>query len=124
MSESFTLDEKIALVEGLIEASRADVRVFGDSMASRRFALLKSIATDLRGRRGIAASRALYELERRIADAKRKKGPGGYKPGDVQGLAEELIGRWPTVKQALEKFGAEAEGESNGDRDRDRSISA
>ena len=72
-----------------------------------------SIAKDMRARMESAPSVAETELQRRIDGAIRSKTALGYNNGDMRGIAEELIGRWPVVKQALERFGAEIEKEKS-----------
>ena len=57
----------------------------------------------------VERDRCMTELERRIVFAQRSKTRLGYDRGALLGIAEELIGRWPTVKQALERFGEAAE---------------
>lgn len=80
----------------------------------RRLATLKSIAKDLRGRRPAAAGEALAAFQRRLDDIAEKKtgtpGPG-YEEGALIGLGQEFIGRWPTVRDALESMDA---GRGNG----------
>lgn len=102
----FTTQEKLSVVEGLIEAFR---RSGGDSDDNRyRLRVMAAIASDLRGRLEQAPNIALTELERRIAAVVRSKTPLGYGNGPLVGVGEELIGRWPIVKQALERFGADS----------------
>jgi hypothetical protein len=102
---TFTTEEKLAEVERQIEALR---RLAATEDNYRQIRIVRSIAADLRGRLGGAPSIALAELERRIVFAHRSKTRLGYDRGALVGIAEELIGRWPTVKQALERFGGES----------------
>lgn len=103
-----SVQEQIETVEALIEAFRQTARAPADD---RRLAALKAIATDLRGRLGAAPSVALHELERRMVAVRRNpRGSGSGRVNAQIGVAEELVCRWPTVKQALERFGAEIEG--------------
>lgn len=67
--------------------------------------ILKAIAADLRGRLDGAPSVALVSLEQRMVSLSRAS--GGRRVGVQIGVAEELVARWPTIKQALERFGAE-----------------
>lgn len=102
----FTTQEQLLEVEHMIEALRS----FENSDEDRhRIRILGSIASDLRGRLGRAPNVALIELERRIAAAVRSKTRLGYANGTMVGIGEELIGRWSTVRQALEKYGATEE---------------
>jgi hypothetical protein len=98
---SFTVEEQLDEVDALI-------RVFHRGHPSRMSAhgvnVLKSIAADLRGRVPDAPEIARSELQRRINDMMRSKTVLGFERGAMVGLAQELIGRWPTVKVALEKF--------------------
>lgn len=100
--------EQIETIEAMIEAFRQTARA---PEHDRRLAVLKAIAADLRGRLGSAPTVALHELERRMTAVRRHPSGSGVKRVNAQiGVAEELVCRWPTVKQALEKFGAEIEG--------------
>jgi hypothetical protein len=100
----YSTAEKLATVEDLIESFRRTSRSVADY---DRLSVLKSIAADLRGRMGGSPHIAMIELERRIAAAVRTKTTLGYENGHLVGVGQELISRWPVVKQSLEKFGAE-----------------
>jgi hypothetical protein len=79
----------------------------------RTWLALKEMAKDLRARLPEAPGLALAALQRRIADAAATKGGNGglgFDAGALAGIGQEVIGRWPVVRQALERFGAEAEG--------------
>jgi len=69
---------------------------------------LKEIAKDLRARLPAAPSDALLALQRRIADAAATKGPAmqGFDRSALAGIGEEVIGKWPVIRQALERFGS------------------
>lgn len=99
----FTILEKLGAVEQEIDRLR---RTGGDVDHLR---VLRAVAADIRGRLETAPSVALVELERRMAAVSRAKTRLGYENGALVGVAQELIGRWPVVKQALERFGAEIE---------------
>jgi cobalamin biosynthesis protein CbiD len=94
-----TTDEKLRAVEALIE----DLR--GNPEAE----VYKAIAKDIRARLDSAPSAALHEIERRMAAVQRTRSRLGYENGALVGVAQEVIGRWPVVKLALELFGADAE---------------
>lgn len=103
----FTREEQIEEVDALIAASEqarrlhpADARV--DLVAARSIAVLKSIAADLRGSAPGAPSAALARLQRRIDAAVASKTALGYDAIRLVELANELVGLWPAVRQALE----------------------
>jgi hypothetical protein len=77
----------------------------------RTYCALKQIAKDLRARQPEAPGLALQALQRRIADAATTKGRNGlgFDAGALAGIGEECIGRWAVLRQALERFGVEAE---------------
>lgn len=98
---TFTTHEKLSEVERLIEQQRS---------AGSRNEVLIEIAKDLRGRLAGAPSVALLQLERRLAATQHRRfEPVRSQIDAVVGVGEELIARWPIVKQALERFGAELE---------------
>ena len=97
----FSVYEKLAVVEALIR----DLNDGLESSDTRRIGVLKAIASDLRGRIETAPSAVLVDLEGRITAALRSKTVIGYSAHTLRGVGEGLIVRWPTVRQALEKFG-------------------
>lgn len=101
---TFTTQEKLIEMDAMIDALRK-IAISQDDY--RRLRIIRSVAADLRGRLECAPSVALAEIERRITFAYRNKTRSGYDRDALIGLGEELIGRWPLIKQALEKFGAE-----------------
>ena len=100
----YSTAEKLSTVESLIESFRRTSTTPADY---DRFWILKSLAADLRGRIGGTPHIAMVELERRITSAMKSKTNLGYENGAMVGVGEELMGRWPTVKQALEQFESE-----------------
>lgn len=104
----FTTDEKMAALEKLIETLRRTANGVEDN---ERIRIMGAIATDLRARINAAPTVALTQIERRMTAVMRHKTRLGYETGTMVGFAEEVIGRWSVVKQALEKFGAEVENE-------------
>lgn len=107
---AFTTAEKLAQIEGLIinhRWARADPMV----PENRTYEVLKTIAADLRGRLDSAPGEAEHALERRIVAIRMARSRRAPTNGALVGLAEELIGRWPVVRQALVRFGAMAEEE-------------
>lgn len=104
----FTLNEKLVTVETLIEDFRW-ARLHSEQ-ESRTYEVLKAIASDLRGRMDGAPSVAEVALERQINAAIAAKTPSvGYPHGTMIALGREVVCRWPTIKQALERFGEMAE---------------
>lgn len=102
----FTLQEKLRVVERLIEDFRFKGRPETNTAEFRTYEILKSIAADIRGRGESAPGIAEIELERRIARFRQAKTADGYAIGPTQMLASEIVARWPTIKQALERYGA------------------
>ena len=100
----FTTLEKLIVVETLIDETRLTMEGVGDH---HRLKVLRAIGADLRGRLEGVPNQALLELERRLLSAEKSKTRLGRERGAMIGVAEELIGRWPVVKQALERFGEE-----------------
>jgi len=96
-------DEKLKVVERLIE----EWRWARDGHADQRqvYEVLKSIAKELRARRVGAPGVVEVELERRMAAVQASKTSLGYAEPAMVGLAQELVGRWQTVIQALRLFG-------------------
>ena len=102
----FTVADKLRTVELLIEDFRWARN--DDALPEHlTYRVLKAIASDLRGRMNGSAEDARREIGLRIAGAIRSKTALGYERGMMLGVAEELIGRWPVIEQALERFEAE-----------------
>lgn len=99
-----TTMEKLAEVERLIEEAR---RTAGAH--SQEAEILRAIAADLRARLDGVPGVALTELERRLGAVKRSRLRATRDLGPMLGVAEEVIARWPILKQALERFGAEVQ---------------
>lgn len=102
MTDMITLEQKIKFVEGLLIAERRYER--------SRNPILKAIAADLRARLSGAPSRARVALWKKLETVKRTKvKTQQYDDGQMISLAHEIVGQWPVVDQALERFGAEIE---------------
>lgn len=65
---------------------------------------LRALAADLRARNPGAVSVAQRGLQEAIDACLQSKTAMGYENGRLCRVAQELIGRWPTVRQALERF--------------------
>ena len=103
------LQAQIDAVERLIE----DLRwARGDPTAPEHvtYLAMKAVARDLRGRLEGKAGEARAAIGSRIADAVRSATVLGYRDSHMIGLAQEVIGRWPTIEFALEA--AERTGQS------------
>lgn len=107
----FTTLEKLNEVERLIELGRP-VRGEPGSPDNHRQEIFKAIAADLRGRLEGRPSETLCDLERRVVSVHRSKTALGYSQHALRGLAEGVMTRWPTVKQALEQFAEKSTGDA------------
>lgn len=104
-----SLEEKLAAVMFAADEARRQFRPPG-SMAQRRYETLKAVAADLRQRQELPRNQTLGELTRRLQimkDAPRSE-VGHYDNGQLVGVANFVISRWPTISQALELFGEES----------------
>ena len=106
MNRKFSLDDKLATIEVLI----VDFRWARDDPLVPEFCTywtLKALADDVRGRQRHPRFSVLDELQSAIdaANANMTR-VMGYEMGRLRLIAERLIGRWPTVRQALEHFAA------------------
>lgn len=107
---TFSTAEKLAFVEDLILVSRrVAVDAGKDPDILHRLNLLKAIAADLGARVDSAPSIALERLDGRIRVVARSKTALGYSMESLRGLGDEVIARWPVIKQALELFGSISE---------------
>ena len=107
MSES-PLAEQIDAVTRLLDDLRW-ARNEPGCIEYRTFEALKTIAKDLRARQPQVPGATLLALRRRLADAAASKTAFGFEHSALMGIGQETIGRWPVIRQALERFGAEAE---------------
>lgn len=108
MNKNFTLTDKIKTVDVLVDDFRW-ARGKEDEPEHLTYWTLKAIADDLRARQRHVRLDALDDLQRAVDMANANKVRNYYEPGRLQFLAERLIGRWPVVRQALERFAADAE---------------
>jgi hypothetical protein len=106
--KTVSLEEKIAAMSEVVDVARRGRRAPGEP-AARRYHVLASIASDLRGRQAFPRNNALGQLERALERlAKAPQTDGCFDRGMLQDLAQTLISKWPTVAQALESFGEES----------------
>lgn len=104
----FTIDEKIEAVEAEIERARQFRKEQGTEMR-RHYDVLKAVARDLKARQVYPRSNTLGSLQRQVANAvKGKVQNGGYREGHLVEIGHTVMGRWPTISQALEQFGEES----------------
>lgn len=101
MLHTMTIEEKLIELERLIQQ---EIRMTG-----KRNPALAAVCADLRGRIDSAPSAAMVDIERRIVALARTKTKTGYDPHALHFVGEGVAVHWPTVKQALERFGAEIE---------------
>lgn len=87
---------KLIVIEQLIERYR-ELRNDPDDYTH---ATLKAIADDIRA--PSKSSDTIDKLEKAIARAHIRKTTTGYATGSLQEVAELTIGRWPTIRHALE----------------------
>jgi hypothetical protein len=110
VNDEVGLNEQIAAIERCINDFRWARGKAGDGKPEQQtYYALCAVAKDLRGRHPANASETLIALQRRIADAAATKTntPGlGFDEMMLVGIGQEVIGRWPTVRQALQRLGA------------------
>ena len=105
--DKFTTADKISVIEAGIDFYRPSRRNKG-SPEYRAFCVLKAIADDYRGRQEGEPLAAAYALQQVIAAANTARAHWGkISDGHCRRIAEELIGRWHVVSQALERSEAE-----------------
>jgi hypothetical protein len=97
----FTAEQKIAELEGLIR----DVRLGRRPTVS--LDVVKSVIEDIQGRFPEEPGDTLRQLQRLLADAAASRTALGWSMGSLQAIAQYVIGRWPTIRQCLERFEAE-----------------
>jgi hypothetical protein len=101
-----SLEDKLAALELVLDRARTGYRPPG-SDAQRHYEALKALGSDLRARIEFPRSNALGELTRaleRMIESKVRH----YDDIRMIHVANVLINKWPTVSQALERFGEES----------------
>ncbi len=97
----FTAEQQIEELEGLIR----DVRLGRRPAVS--VDVVKSVISDIQARHPEEPGDALRGLRRLLADAAASRTNLGWSAGSMQAIAQYVIGHWPTIRQALERFEAE-----------------
>lgn len=92
----FSREEKLEVIERLIVRDLHEI--WPDEMR-----ILKSIAADLRAPE--KADKLVALLDRAVDNAEARKTSTGYAIGNLQEIAQAVIGRWTVIRQALMKFG-------------------
>lgn len=98
----FSLEQKIETLDFVIDFFRGDVGRHAVATET-----IKSIVSDLRGRQALPRSQTLGELERALFWLQRSKTALGYDEGKMIAVANIIVNKWPTIRQALEQFGEE-----------------
>jgi hypothetical protein len=97
----FTAEQQVSELEGLLR----DLRLGRRPTVSVE--VLKSVVSDIQARFPEEPGDALRDLQRLLADAAASRTALGWSAGSMQAIAQNVIGRWPTIRQALERFEAE-----------------
>ena len=101
----YSIDDKIKTVEEVLVALRQSGR-----RHTRDHAVLTTIVRDLRARRDFPRSNTLGALEREMRSViASKAGINGYDQGQLIHLGNMVVSRWPTISQALERYGEESQ---------------
>lgn len=99
-------------IEAKVEAMERAIillRKQGYRASDREFyADLKAVAADLRARADRPRNLALGELDRAMDALQRSKTALGYDEGKMIAVAQIVVGKWPTIQQALEMWGEES----------------
>jgi hypothetical protein len=97
----YTVDEKIAELEGLIVDFRW-ARSEDAVPENRTYRILKQIVKELRSTQTAKPNAALAELTEAISAARESKGKLGYPIEALQALAWAVIEHWGAIRAALE----------------------
>lgn len=97
------IGEQIRIVERVAQNLRVGGRA-GNVIAAENYEGLKAVLVDLQARDAVARSDSLVEIERALDAVLRSKTALGYEEGKMFNLAVTVIRRWPTIRQALERF--------------------
>lgn len=102
-----TLEEKLAVIDRLIVETRDEARS-GSVEGADIHSILKDIATELRARLELPRSQTLGAMERALFQVVRSKTSLGYDETKLVAVANVVIHKWPTIRQALERYGEES----------------
>ena len=100
--------EKLAAVERTIEDFRWTRDTDRTLVEYQTYLAMCEIAAELRKGVPTAAGPALAELQRRIDRVQATNTGLGFSITALRSLAEEVIGRWSTIRRSLERFEKEA----------------
>lgn len=101
--ERLTDEEVLEEVDRLVDAHR-HARPEPNSQDGHTYRVLKAIAVDIRARQTDSISKAERVLSGAVGVAERGKTEDGYDMGHLRLLAEAVMGRWPTIRQALRLY--------------------
>lgn len=102
MERTFTPEEKLAVVERMIEAHRW-ARSAPGTKEQETWLALRAIASDVRATLPTAPGRTLQALSFQVDSARRSRARIGYLDvSHQQAVAEALLAHWLVVRRALE----------------------
>jgi hypothetical protein len=100
-----SIDDKIAVIDGVVGTYNWARKQPG-TPEYNTLMVLKAIHADVRAQHPVRIGQSLAELTKRVDACKAHKRPdGNYELWALQALAQEVIGRWSVIRQALEKYG-------------------
>jgi hypothetical protein len=105
----YTAGQQVEELEGLIRDLRQGRR------PTVSVDVVKSVVEDIRARFPEEAGDTLGGLQRLLADAAASRTALGWSAGSMQAIAQFVIGRWPRIRQSLERFEAELVGAADED---------
>ncbi len=108
MTEIVTIEEQLGALDRLIEDFRWARSTANpeDQVEKLTFRALKTIERDLRGRQGWQVTKSMTELQTRMDRVQRSRGeqPLGYEQTALISLAQEVVSKWSSIRQALVDF--------------------
>lgn len=95
--------EALREIEALVEQYRG-WRSLSDEPEHRTYLALKHAADDIRGRQPDTKATAGREIRLAVEGALETKTREGYASGHLIRIGQEVIARWPTLRQWLKQF--------------------